>query len=601
MEVSTRLIALSLAFACGSSASAAQLPAESVDLAKVKIAEVVKPIDLCPVHFVASDPAMATWTHEGVEYRGHAADCRADFEKDPSRHAAAARRERYILNFMRAMSAIWCPVTDEVTPGGMLQWNKLGYTWESCCAFCDESAVPEDFERALPLLRRRAERSYELNDGLYTEGAPSPVQGAIRSLEEIVALGGAEQRAAHETATRQAQEVGDATPAWLRGVELEATYNGGAASILENRCVECHRPGEIAPVSLARFEDIRQYAAASMQVSLMLRKMPPWPADPGVGRFANDRRLTDPEQNLLLEWVKRGYPRGAGAFEPKKTWVEGWTIGEPDAVFEIPAHTIAAESKGEIEEFRIPTSFAEDRWIAAVETRPGDATIVAKIEAAPFGSYRSGSAYEILPEGMAYRLPAGGAIEAAVHYRKRAAEAMSDAGSRIGVRFAADASAIRREVRRIPMAAAAFSVPAGAGEVEVRVEYKMESDGWIVSLAPVMMERGKSVIYRAIPPGGEAVALLSIPRWDPKFKLIYQLAEPMEAPAGTTIEATAVFNNSARNPNNPDPSAAVESGPAGETFEGWVGIATAVGGEADADPPSPRLRRASGHGQMIER
>ncbi len=158
----------------------AQLPPDAVDLAKVKIPEAVKSTDLCPVKLVPSAADGETWTHGGVEYRGSEAGVKVAFDGDPDAHAAKATEERYVSNFMLAMSTIWCPITDEVTPGGRKQVDGLGFTWESCCSFCDEEMSPDNFDEALERLRERAVESFELTGGIYTEGASSPVEGAIR-------------------------------------------------------------------------------------------------------------------------------------------------------------------------------------------------------------------------------------------------------------------------------------------------------------------------------------------------------------------------------------------------------------------------------------
>ena len=158
----------------------AQLPPDAVDLAKVKIPEAVKSTDLCPVKLVPSVADGETWTHGGVDYRGSEPGVQASFASDPDSHASKAAEERYVRNFMLAMSTIWCPITDEVTPGGRKQVDGLGYTWESCCSFCDEEMMPENFDDALKDLRERAVESFELTGGIYTEGASSPVEGAIR-------------------------------------------------------------------------------------------------------------------------------------------------------------------------------------------------------------------------------------------------------------------------------------------------------------------------------------------------------------------------------------------------------------------------------------
>ena len=166
-----------------SARAAAQLPADAVMLDKVKIPEKQKAIDLCPVYFVASDPKLPTWEYQGVTYRGSKPDAKEKFLKDPAAYAKAAEKERFLNNFMQAMSTVWCPVTDEITPGGMTQWKRLGFTFESCCAFCDESFEEEQFPEAVKKLKARAEKTYALVGAKYTEGAKSPVEGAIKKPE----------------------------------------------------------------------------------------------------------------------------------------------------------------------------------------------------------------------------------------------------------------------------------------------------------------------------------------------------------------------------------------------------------------------------------
>ena len=165
--------------------AAAQLPADAVMLDKVKIPEKQKSVDLCPVYLEASDPKLPSWEYKGVEYRGSKPDAKEKFFQQPDKYAKAAEKQRFVNNFMQSMSTIWCPVTDEVTPGGMTQWKRLGYTWESCCTFCDETYEESNFEEALVLLKQRAEKTYGLIGAKYTEGAKSPVEGAIKRPEEL--------------------------------------------------------------------------------------------------------------------------------------------------------------------------------------------------------------------------------------------------------------------------------------------------------------------------------------------------------------------------------------------------------------------------------
>jgi len=158
----------------------AQLPADAVILEKVKIPEKQKSADLCPVYLIPSDPKLPTWDYKGIKYRGSKADAREKFFKDPDKFAKAAAKQRFVNNFMQAMSPVWCPVTDQITPGGMTQWKRMGLTFESCCGFCDENVREDDFPAAIKKLQARAEKTYALIGARYTEGAKSPVEGAIK-------------------------------------------------------------------------------------------------------------------------------------------------------------------------------------------------------------------------------------------------------------------------------------------------------------------------------------------------------------------------------------------------------------------------------------
>ncbi|MGH7127342.1 MAG: redoxin domain-containing protein, partial [Planctomycetaceae bacterium] len=115
--------------------------------------------------------------------------------------------------------------------------------------------------------------------------------------------------------------------------ESDVTYSNQIARILQRRCVECHREGEIAPFALTKYEEVAGWADTITEV-VRNGRMPPWHASPEHGRFANDRRLTDEEQELIFEWVAAGAPQGDPAELPEpRTFVAGWQLPrEPDAV-----------------------------------------------------------------------------------------------------------------------------------------------------------------------------------------------------------------------------------------------------------------------------
>ena len=121
------------------------------------------------------------------------------------------------------------------------------------------------------------------------------------------------------------------------------------------------------------------------------------------------------------------------------------------------------------------------------------------------------------------------------------------------------------------MAAAPFTIPAGEADFTITTRFALDQDARIVSLNPVMRERGKSVTYRATFPDGSSKTILSIPAWNPGWQYTYWLAEPIAAPRGTLVEAAATMDNSEANLKNPDPWSDVTTGPTGEIFEGRVG------------------------------
>ena len=156
-----------------------------------------------------------------------------------------------------------------------------------------------------------------------------------------------------------------------------ATFYKDVLPIFEKRCQQCHRPGEIAPMSLLTYADARPWAK-SIREAVLARKMPPWFADPKYGHFANDRSLSQSEISALVEWVDggalEGYPKDS---PPPRAWPLDWAIGTPDAVFEMPhAFPIPAKATIEYQYIILPTHFSDNKWIQKVEVRPSDPRVV---------------------------------------------------------------------------------------------------------------------------------------------------------------------------------------------------------------------------------
>src|SRR5260370_2778179 len=157
--------------------------------------------------------------------------------------------------------------------------------------------------------------------------------------------------------------------------KAEITYNKDVAPVVNRDCVACHRPNDIARMSLMTYDEVLPFAWI-MRESVVQRKMPPWHADPAFGEFSNDARLSDEEIAIIDAWVKNGTKRGepeASSAAPVLT--QGWHI-KPDVVLTVPEFLVSKTAQDDYEYIYVPTNFAEDKWIQAAEVRPGDRRVV---------------------------------------------------------------------------------------------------------------------------------------------------------------------------------------------------------------------------------
>ena len=114
------------------------------------------------------------------------------------------------------------------------------------------------------------------------------------------------------------------------------TFSRDVAPILYKNCATCHRPGEIAPMSLMTYKDARPWGK-SIREKVVERVMPPWHADPQAGHFENDRRLAQKDIDTIVAWVDGGLREGNPAdLPPAPKYADGWNVGQPDAVFSLP-------------------------------------------------------------------------------------------------------------------------------------------------------------------------------------------------------------------------------------------------------------------------
>ena len=343
--------------------------------------------------------------------------------------------------------------------------------------------------------------------------------------------------------------------------------------ILENRCQECHRKGEMAPMSLITYREVRPWAKA-IREAVETRKMPPWFADPCCGHFSNDRSLTAAEIETLSQWAESGAPKGEDidAALPRE-WPPGWNLPSPDLVLQMPK-PFAVPAKGAVEYqyFVVPTHFQEDHWVQGVEVKPNSRGVVHHVvvyirepgstwtrgptKADILQVYAPGTAPEVWPDGMAKLIKARSDLVLEIHYTPNGKRTMDQ--TRVAMTFAP--SPPRKRVLTLQMANDHFVIPPGDPDYRVTVWGSLPNDALLLGFFPHMHLRGKAFEFNRIREDGQPETLLRVSHYDFYWQLSYRLAKPLPLPKGTRLEFVARFDNSPNNPRNPDPSAEVRYG-----------------------------------------
>ncbi len=357
------------------------------------------------------------------------------------------------------------------------------------------------------------------------------------------------------------------------------TFTKDVAPVLIKRCVECHRAGEAGPMAFTSYKEARPWAKA-IKGAVVSRTMPPWHADPKLGHFSNDRRLTDAEVSTIAKWVDSGAPEGNAKDMPKlPALVAGWQFGKPDVTFDIGAdYKIAANGVIQYQYFKVDPGFKEDTWVSAAEVRPTQRKqvhhILVFVQEGGKRVTRAGEQFSDMLIGYAPGVPsitwdddtaflvkAGSTLLLQVHYTANGAEAMDR--SVIGLKLRKDAP----KYRAFSGSATQFrlAIPPNDSNYMTKATYEFKEDVTLLDFTPHMHLRGKAFKYVMTYPDGRVEEMLDVPKYDFNWQLSYILAEPRKIPAGTKIEATAWYDNSANNKYNPDPSKEVRWGD--QTFQ----------------------------------
>ena len=386
----------------------------------------------------------------------------------------------------------------------------------------------------------------------------------------------------------------------------EITFTRDVAPILYENCVECHRPGSFAPMSLITYETARRYAPR-MKEKVQTRQMPPWHVDRTVGiqDFANDASLTDEEIATIVAWVDGGTLMGDERDMPPLPDLPvggAWQLEEqlgraPDMIVRSAAYDVIANGQ---DQWWGPTmqveGLDEPRWLQSYEFKPaypmgirvvhhGHAYLRVANQNLQIAHYGVGKRYETFPEGVGMLIPAGEAqVTWNLHYFPVGERVESDVVE-VGLWFypKGEEPEIRTRGEVLMRVDRTNGMPRGGdilippfGKQVLQGVHVLRRPTLISSFRPHMHMRGKEMSMEAIYPDGRREMLGKVSDYRHIWQLSYQYAEDAQPllPAGTTLLFTSVFDNSAENPLNPDPTQWVVFGRRGvdEMSHMWVGI-----------------------------
>ncbi|MGA8027292.1 MAG: tetratricopeptide repeat protein [Bryobacteraceae bacterium] len=400
------------------------------------------------------------------------------------------------------------------------------------------------------------------------------------------------------------------------------TFNKDIAPLVFEHCAPCHHAGGVGPFPLMTYDDVHKHASQIAAVTER-RYMPPWPPEPGYGDFEGQRRLTDEQIRLIADWVKHGQAEGdAASLPPAPRFVNGWQMGQPDMIVQMPAPFRMPASGSDIfRNFVLRTGLKETKYVRGVELRldntrvvhhanivldrtqslrkhdgedgrPGFPGMDVTTEAAPndfdpdshFLFWKPGTVLHAEPDDMSWRLDPGTDLILNLHLQSTGKEESIQA--EVGIYFAS------HPPTRFPMLIqlehdGAIDIPPGDRSFNVKDSLTLPIDVEVLAIYPHAHYLGKLVEAWATLPDGRRRWLIRIPDWDINWQAVYDYRRPVPLPKGTQIAMRITYDNSELNPRNPNhPPKRVRTGNLSEDEMGhvWLQVLPQSGKQGEEDP-----------------
>ena len=348
------------------------------------------------------------------------------------------------------------------------------------------------------------------------------------------------------------------------------TYVQHVAPIIEKKCASCHQPGAIGPMPLNSYEQVKGFSPMIREV-IRTNRMPPYLADQTVGHFMDDDRLTPDQIKTMVHWVEGGAQRGKGPDPLKKVkfGAPDWPLGKPDVIVQIPDAKIPASGVMEYQRPVVPSVISEGRWMKATTFRVTDRQVVHHILTgvvagdykdgdtasegqwgASLGGYGPGRGSNLSPKDTGAWVPPSGGIAFQNHYTPYGRETVEK--TQMGIYFYPKGQEPKYVLRTFLIADFTIAIPPGEEYHPEVASVTFPKDAVLYGITPHAHTRGGSANVSIRYPDGREEMLIALPRYDFLWQYEYFLAKPTKIPAGSKIIARWTYDNSKRNPDNPD-------------------------------------------------
>jgi hypothetical protein len=357
--------------------------------------------------------------------------------------------------------------------------------------------------------------------------------------------------------------------------KAKVTYTRDIAPIIQTRCLNCHREGQVAPFALADYDQTAKRAKQIVRVT-QDRIMPPWIPSPGHDKFVAERWLTDRELELFKTWAETGRAKGDDAdLPPAPKFAEGWRLGQPDLIVKMAEpFTVPADGPDLLQNFVIPIEFhpgnkrvahhsvlfldasGAARKLDKATPEPGYANFGGPgfLPSGALGGWSVGNTPRPLPNGMGRYLKKGSDLVVQMHYHPTGKVETDQ--SEIGLYFvkkpvAESLNEPATLVGSIWMANYEMDIAAGEKDYRRSTSYTLPKEVIMVGVVPHMHLLGKAMKVTATLPDKTVKTLIDIKNWNYNWQDEYYYERPFKLPAGTRLDVEAVFDNSDGNPSNP--------------------------------------------------